>query len=95
MFERLATLVLIVSNVEFEDSVVNYNNEFITPLEARKTLEELIKLKTKDFIDDVQKKIDNFEVDIDKSNLLNEDQDFEIGEEDPMSIWVKKVESYS
>lgn len=95
-FERLAVLILIVANVECEDSVVNYNNELITPLKARQILENLISAeKSNVFINEIGEKIKDIDFDQNKSNLLNDDNSIEIIEIDKITNWVKELETQS
>ncbi|CAG5073400.1 Similar to NOF: 120.7 kDa protein in NOF-FB transposable element (Drosophila melanogaster) [Cotesia congregata] len=95
-FERLPILILIVANVDCEDSVVNYDNEEITPLKARQILENLISAeKSNVFIDEIEEKIKDIDFDQNKSNLLNDDKSVEIIEIDKITSWVKELETQS
>lgn len=72
-FERSLILILIVCSTEFEDTVISYNNEYLTPLDARKELENIIgNKKSKILYHDIEEKIKTMNFDVEKSTILND-----------------------
>ncbi|CAF4833035.1 unnamed protein product [Pieris macdunnoughi] len=95
--ERILILTLIICNTEYEDSMICYNNKFITPLDARVELENLISnRKTKILIDDMEENIKTMDFSTDKSDILN-DTCFESSCDNNVTIklWADNLASHS
>lgn len=95
-FKIILMLILIVCGVNYEDSVIAFGSESITPLEARLELEELIATnKSEDFISAIKQRIETIEFDEEKNESLNRRMNDELNHDTTtITAYMKNLELY-
>ncbi|CAG5093418.1 Similar to NOF: 120.7 kDa protein in NOF-FB transposable element (Drosophila melanogaster) [Cotesia congregata] len=87
--------MLIICCTEYEDTVISYREEEITPRDARVELETLIgNRKIKVMVEDIEEKIKSMDIDSDKKDLLN-DYLFSVSDDNlTIASWASHLTSY-
>lgn len=93
--ERILILMLIICCTEYEDTVISYREEEITPRDARVELETLIgNRKIKVMVEDIEEKIKSMDIDSDKKDLLNDNLFSVSGDNLTIASWASHLTSY-
>ncbi|CAG5093138.1 Similar to NOF: 120.7 kDa protein in NOF-FB transposable element (Drosophila melanogaster) [Cotesia congregata] len=94
--EKMFVLILIVCSTEFDDSTIFYNQKYITPLNARTELENIIGNKnSKNLYHEIEENMKSMDFDAEKSTILNDEKDDPNSDMSTISSWIKDLVAIS